>query len=88
MPGRLEGKVAVITGAGQAVARMVVEDGLDPDVVARFGGDEFSVILPDTGREGSVSGGQVAAIVANLNRLWSEAAADRAERPAQPATWQ
>ena len=27
---------AVITGAGQAVARMVVEDGLDPDVVARF----------------------------------------------------
>jgi diguanylate cyclase (GGDEF)-like protein len=27
----------------------------ETDVVARFGGDEFSVILPDTGREGAVS---------------------------------
>jgi diguanylate cyclase (GGDEF)-like protein len=27
----------------------------ETDVVARFGGDEFSLILPDTGREGAVS---------------------------------
>ena len=27
----------------------------ETDVVARFGGDEFSVILPDTGREGAVA---------------------------------
>jgi len=27
----------------------------ETDVAARFGGDEFSVILPDTGREGAVS---------------------------------
>ena len=27
----------------------------ETDVVARFGGDEFSLILPDTGREGAVA---------------------------------
>ncbi len=27
----------------------------ETDVVARFGGDEFSIILPDTGREGAVA---------------------------------
>jgi diguanylate cyclase (GGDEF)-like protein len=27
----------------------------ETDVVARFGGDEFSLILPDTGRDGAVS---------------------------------
>jgi diguanylate cyclase (GGDEF)-like protein len=27
----------------------------ETDVAARFGGDEFAVILPDTGREGAVS---------------------------------
>jgi diguanylate cyclase (GGDEF)-like protein len=27
----------------------------ETDVVARFGGDEFSLVLPDTGREGAVS---------------------------------
>jgi hypothetical protein len=38
-------------GAAAAVIRSCARE---TDVVARFGGDEFSVILPDTGREGAV----------------------------------
>ncbi len=36
-------------------AALIRASARETDVVARFGGDEFSVILPDTGREGAVS---------------------------------
>jgi len=36
------------------VAAVIRSCARETDVVARFGGDEFSVILPDTGREGAV----------------------------------
>jgi len=36
------------------VAAVIRTCARETDVVARFGGDEFSVILPDTGREGAV----------------------------------
>jgi diguanylate cyclase (GGDEF)-like protein len=48
--GHLSGSKALVEAAGviRGCAR-------ETDVVARFGGDEFSLILPDTGREGAVS---------------------------------
>lgn len=48
--GHLCGSKALVEAAGviRGCAR-------ETDVVARFGGDEFSLILPDTGREGAVS---------------------------------
>ncbi len=36
------------------VAAVIRNCARETDVVARFGGDEFAVILPDTGREGAV----------------------------------
>jgi len=48
--GHLAGSKALVEAA--AVIR---GSARETDVVARFGGDEFSVILPDTGREGAVS---------------------------------
>lgn len=36
------------------VASVIRSCARETDVVARFGGDEFSVILPDTGREGAL----------------------------------
>lgn len=36
-------------------AALIRGSARETDVVARFGGDEFSIILPDTGREGAVS---------------------------------
>jgi diguanylate cyclase (GGDEF)-like protein len=47
--GHLSGSKALVEAA--AVIRSCARE---TDVVARFGGDEFSVILPDTGREGAV----------------------------------
>jgi diguanylate cyclase (GGDEF)-like protein len=48
--GHLAGSKALVEAA--AIIRTCARE---TDVVARFGGDEFSLILPDTGREGAVS---------------------------------
>jgi diguanylate cyclase (GGDEF)-like protein len=48
--GHLAGSKALVEAAG-----LIRTCARETDVVARFGGDEFSVILPDTGREGAVS---------------------------------
>jgi two-component system cell cycle response regulator len=48
--GHLSGSKALVEAAG-----LIRGCARETDVVARFGGDEFSVILPDTGREGAVS---------------------------------
>ena len=49
--GHLAGSRALVEAA--AVIR---GSARETDVVARFGGDEFSIILPDTGAEGAVGG--------------------------------
>lgn len=48
--GHLAGSKALVEAAA-----LIRGSARETDVVARFGGDEFSVILPDTGREGAVS---------------------------------
>jgi diguanylate cyclase (GGDEF)-like protein len=48
--GHLAGSKALVEAAG-----LIRGCARETDVVARFGGDEFSLILPDTGREGAVS---------------------------------
>jgi diguanylate cyclase (GGDEF)-like protein len=48
--GHLAGSKALVEAAA-----IIRGSARETDVVARFGGDEFSVILPDTGREGAVS---------------------------------
>jgi diguanylate cyclase (GGDEF)-like protein len=48
--GHLAGSKALVEVAG-----IVRRSARETDVAARFGGDEFSVVLPDTGREGAVS---------------------------------
>jgi diguanylate cyclase (GGDEF)-like protein len=48
--GHLAGSKALVEAA--SVIRGCARE---TDVVARFGGDEFSVVLPDTGRDGAVS---------------------------------
>jgi diguanylate cyclase (GGDEF)-like protein len=48
--GHLCGSKALVEAAG-----LIRHCARETDVVARFGGDEFSLILPDTGREGAVS---------------------------------
>jgi diguanylate cyclase (GGDEF)-like protein len=48
--GHLAGSKALVEAA--SVIRSCARE---TDVVARFGGDEFSLILPDTGREGAVA---------------------------------
>jgi diguanylate cyclase (GGDEF)-like protein len=48
--GHLAGSKALVEAA--AIIRSCARE---TDVVARFGGDEFALVLPDTGREGAVS---------------------------------
>ena len=48
--GHLSGSKALVEAA--AIIRSCARE---TDVVARFGGDEFALILPDTGREGAVA---------------------------------
>ena len=48
--GHLCGSKALVEAAG-----LIRHCARETDVVARFGGDEFSLILPDTGRDGAVS---------------------------------
>jgi diguanylate cyclase (GGDEF)-like protein len=48
--GHLAGSKALVEAAA-----IVRGSARETDVAARFGGDEFSVVLPDTGREGAVS---------------------------------
>jgi diguanylate cyclase (GGDEF)-like protein len=48
--GHLAGSKALVEAAA-----IIRGSARETDVTARFGGDEFSVVLPDTGREGAVS---------------------------------
>ena len=49
--GHLYGSRALVEAAG-----VIRQSARETDVVARFGGDEFALILPDTGSEGAVGG--------------------------------
>ena len=51
--GHLYGSSALVEAAG--VIRLSARE---TDIVARFGGDEFALVLPDTGSEGSVAVGE------------------------------
>jgi diguanylate cyclase (GGDEF)-like protein len=51
--GHLCGSRALVEAAG-----VVRDSARETDIVARFGGDEFALILPDTGREGAFAVGE------------------------------
>ncbi|HEY2434428.1 MAG TPA: GGDEF domain-containing protein [Vicinamibacterales bacterium] len=51
--GHLSGSRALVEAAG-----VIRQSARETDVVARFGGDEFSLILPDTGSEGAAAVGE------------------------------
>jgi diguanylate cyclase (GGDEF)-like protein len=48
--GHLAGSRALVEAAG-----VIRQSARETDVVARFGGDEFSLVLPDTGSEGAAA---------------------------------
>jgi len=52
MHGHLYGSRALVEAAG-----LIRDSARETDIVARFGGDEFAVVLPDTGAEGAVAVG-------------------------------
>jgi diguanylate cyclase (GGDEF)-like protein len=51
--GHLYGSRALVEAAG-----VIRQSARETDVVARFGGDEFALVLPDTGSEGAVAVGE------------------------------
>jgi diguanylate cyclase (GGDEF)-like protein len=51
--GHLYGSRALVEAAG-----LIRQSARETDVVARFGGDEFALILPDTGSEGAAAVGE------------------------------
>jgi diguanylate cyclase (GGDEF)-like protein len=53
MHGHLSGSRALVEAAG-----VIRGSARETDVVARFGGDEFAVVLPDTGEEGAFAVGE------------------------------
>jgi diguanylate cyclase (GGDEF)-like protein len=67
--GHLAGSKALVEAAA-----IIRGSARETDVVARFGGDEFAVILPDTGREGAVS---VAERIRDRIRAFEFLASDR-----------
>ena len=52
MHGHLYGSRALVEASA-----LIRESARETDIVARFGGDEFAVVLPDTGSEGAVAVG-------------------------------
>ena len=52
MHGHLYGRRALVEASA-----IIRESARETDIVARFGGDEFAVVLPDTGSEGAVAVG-------------------------------
>jgi diguanylate cyclase len=67
--------------AGDACLRriaLVIADGVSrkPDVVTRYGGEEFAVILPDTGSEGACNRAETIrqSIAEDLNFSWGDEA--------------
>jgi diguanylate cyclase (GGDEF)-like protein len=53
MHGHLYGSRALVEAAG-----VMRDSARETDIVARFGGDEFAVVLPDTGSEGAIAVGE------------------------------
>ena len=51
--GHLFGSRALVEAAG-----VIRASARETDMVARFGGDEFALVLPDTGSEGAVAVGE------------------------------
>ena len=51
--GHLQGSRALVEAAG-----LMRLSARETDIVARFGGDEFALVLPDTGRDGAVAVGE------------------------------
>ena len=51
--GHLSGSSALVEAAG-----LIRRSARETDLVSRFGGDEFALILPDTGSEGAVAVGE------------------------------